>query len=321
MKQKKKVHPAIKVKLHPRNKHRERYDFKSLIKSCPELAPFVKPNAFNDDSVDFFDENAVKALNKALLKHFYHVSFWEIPKGYLCPPIPGRADYIHHIADVLISKNNTIIPKGNKIKCLDIGTGANLVYPIIGHEEYGWSFVGSDINPEALSSAQKIIDNNPVFKNDIHLRLQTQSKDIFKDIIQKDEFFDLTICNPPFHSSAEEAQAGSIRKLSNLKQQKVTDLKLNFGGQNNELWCQGGEGRFINDMIFESRQFSKSCYWFSTLVSKEATLKRILATLKTVEAKEVKVVNMGQGNKISRILVWTFLSEEQQKNWIQTRWE
>ena len=321
MSEKKKQHPAVKAQLHPRNKHRERYDFKTLIKTCPELAPFVKPNAYNDESVDFFDENAVKKLNKALLQHFYNVSFWEIPQGYLCPPIPGRADYIHHMADVLSSKNDAIIPIGKNIKCLDIGTGANLIYPIIGHREYGWSFVGSDIDPKAIQSAQQIIINNPSFKDNIHLRLQKNAKDIFKGMILINEFFDLTICNPPFHTSAKEAQTSAIRKLSNLKHQKIIDPKLNFGGQNNELWCHGGEVRFINDMMYQSRQFATSCFWFSTLVSKETTLKPILSTLKLIEAKEVKTIKMSQGNKISRIVVWTFLTPEQQNHWIQTRWK
>ena len=43
----------------------------------------------------------MKALNKALLAHFYAVKHWDIPDGFLCPPVPGRADYVHHLADLL----------------------------------------------------------------------------------------------------------------------------------------------------------------------------------------------------------------------------
>ena len=80
-----------KSKLHPRNRHRERYDFKSLISTCPELAPFVARNRYNDDTIDFANPKAVLLLNKALLKHFYGIENWNIPPNYLCPPIPGRA--------------------------------------------------------------------------------------------------------------------------------------------------------------------------------------------------------------------------------------
>lgn len=316
MLQKKREHPKVKSGFHPRNRHRERYDFKQLTESCPELAPFVKVNAYNDESIDFFDPEAVKMLNKALLKHLYAIDYWNIPPNYLCPPIPGRADYIHHIADILGGSNLGKIPTGIQIKCLDIGVGANCVYPIIGNKEYGWSFVGTDIDPVALESARKIIEMNPVLKGKVELRLQDHPKDIFRGIIQKDERFDATICNPPFHTSLAAAQSGTLRKLNNLKQRKITKPILNFGGQNSELWCEGGEERFVCDMIRQSRQFADSCLWFSTLISKESNLKSVYEALKNVAAIEVKTIPIGHGNKISRIVSWTFLSQEQQKEWL-----
>ena len=318
---KKKEHPKEKIKLHPRNKHRERYDFKQLIDTCPELAPFVTLNAYKDKSINFFDPEAVKILNKALLKHYYNIDHWDIPQNYLCPPIPGRADYIHHIADFLGSKNNGKIPSGITIKCLDIGVGANCVYPIIGNKEYGWSFIGTDIDPVSIGSANKIIELNPFLKAKIELRLQHNLKDIFYGIIQKNELIDFTICNPPFHASLAEAQSGTLRKLNNLNRKKTSKPILNFGGQNNELWCEGGEERFVRDMIFQSKKFSSFCFLFSTLISKQSNLKYVYETLNRVEAVEVKTIPMGQGNKSSRIVAWTFLSEEQQKKWMSIRWK
>ncbi|MBC7494605.1 MAG: RlmF-related methyltransferase, partial [Flavobacterium sp.] len=126
---KKKEHPKEKTRLHVRNKHRERYNLKALIESVPELAQYVSLNIYNDESIDFFNPEAVKALNKALLKHHYQIDHWNIPPNYLCPPIPGRADYIHYIADLLCGSNYGKIPKGNLVTCLDIGVGANCVYP------------------------------------------------------------------------------------------------------------------------------------------------------------------------------------------------
>ena len=226
----KREHPKLKSQLHPRNKHRERYDFKKLIDACPGLAQFVKLNDYQDESIDFFDPEAVKMLNKALLMHFYGISFWDIPDRYLCPPIPGRADYIHYAADLLADKNKGKIPSGDKIRCLDVGVGANCVYPIIGNSEYGWSFNGTDIDPVAVKMAKSIVEHNPSLKGNIEIRFQSNPKDIFRGIIQNNEFFDLTICNPPFHASQAEAQAGTLRKLSNLKNKKVTKNNLNFGG-------------------------------------------------------------------------------------------
>ncbi|MCF8373810.1 MAG: 23S rRNA (adenine(1618)-N(6))-methyltransferase RlmF [Bacteroidales bacterium] len=316
----KKEHPKEKTKLHPRSKHRERYDFKLLIESSPELAHYVKVNEYGDESIDFFNPDAVKALNTALLKHFYGIEHWDIPADYLCPPIPGRADYIHNVADLLGTRNNRNIPTGNKIKVLDIGTGANLIYPILGSKEYGWSFTGSETDPVALASANKIIESNPSLKGKIELRLQKSDKDIFHGVIKKNEIFDLTICNPPFHASLEEAQSGTLRKLKNLKPNIAGKPVLNFGGNQNELWCRGGEKRFVGVMIRQSQQFANSCFWFSTLIAKEANLDSIYDALERAKVMYVKTIHMGQGNKKSRIVAWTFLTKEKQQAWIDERW-
>ncbi len=311
----------IKAKLHPRNKHRERYDFQQLIDSCPELAPFVKLNDYGDESVDFFNSAAVKMLNKTLLIHYYGIENWDIPQNYLCPPIPGRADYIHHIADLLSTKNKGKIPTDNQIKCLDIGVGASCVYPIIGVKEYGWSFVGTEIDPIAIESANKIIKSNSSLKGKIEIRLQGNPKDIFNGIIQKGERFDLSLCNPPFHASLVDAQSQTLRKLSNLKQKKITNPTLNFGGKNHELWTEGGEKGFVQNMIQQSKQFATSCFWFSTLISKQSNLNSIYKVLKKAEAVEVKTIPMGQGNKTSRIVAWTFLTKEEQNKWMIAKWK
>ena len=284
------------------------------------MGKHVSLNEFGDNSIDFSNPVAVKTLNKALLKYYYGIDFWDIPPNYLCPPIPGRADYIHHIAELLQDSNNRIVPLGNKIKCLDIGVGANCIYPILGFKEYGWSFVGSDIDSVAIKSATKIISSNSDLCGKIDLRLQKNPNAIFKGIIGKNELFDLTICNPPFHSSLEEAKSGTLRKLSNLNRKKVTKAALNFGGKNNELFCEGGEKVFVNNMIAESKQVKNSCLWFSTLISKKENLKRIYSALEYADVSEVKTLNMKHGNKMSRVVAWTFFSKAQQNEWVKSRW-
>ncbi len=292
--------------MHPRNRHRARYDFPQLIQSCPGLKPFVHRNKYGDESVNFFDPAAVRMLNKALLRHYYGMDDWDIPDGYLCPPVPGRADHLHYLADLLAEKNHGKIPVGPGVKCLDIGVGANCIYPIIGRSEYAWSFVGSEIDVTALASAEKMIERNAGLTGQVEVRRQSNPANIFEGIIQPGEYFHLTICNPPFHSSAAEAQAGTIRKLKNLKGKKISKPTLNFGGQNQELWCVGGEVEFVKNMVQESRKFAQSCGWFSTLISKEANLKEVYKNLKKVAATELKTIQMGQGNKKSRMVAWRF---------------
>jgi 23S rRNA (adenine1618-N6)-methyltransferase len=316
----KKEHPTEKTVLHPRNKHRERYDFKLLTVTCPELGKYVKVNPYGDESIDFANPKAVKWLNKSLLKQYYGVDYWDIPTGYLCPPIPGRADYIHYAADLLGSSNGGKIPKGFKIRCMDIGVGASCVFPIIGNKEYGWSFIGSESDPVAIESASKIVNYNAFLTRCIDLRFQENTKDIFHGIMERNEPVDITICNPPFHSSPEECQEGTLRKLSSLNHKKITTPTLNFGGQTTELWCEGGEERFVRDMIRQSKQFGSNCFWFTTQISKQSHLEGVYEALKTAGAIEVKTIPMGQGTKVSRIVAWTFLKKDQQKGWIEQKW-
>ncbi len=309
-----------KTGLHPRNPHRSAYDFTALIAACPALAPFVTVNAYQNQSIDCANPTAVKLLNQALLASFYDIQHWDIPANYLCPPIPGRADYVHYLADLLASVNDGEIPKGKAIKGLDIGVGANCVYPIIGRKEYGWSFIGSDIDAQAIKSANNIIRANPLLNNAVTCRLQSATTHFFEGILGGKEQVDFTICNPPFHASAEEASTGSNRKVSNLKGKKVENSVLNFGGQSTELWCEGGESTFIYRMIQESVRFAENCFWFTTLVSKKENLQGIYKSLAKVQASEVRTIEMKQGQKISRFVAWTFLTEEQQVAWKAKRW-
>ncbi|MCE3280073.1 MAG: rRNA methyltransferase [Bacteroidetes bacterium] len=308
-----------KNNLHPRNKHRSRYDFRELIAACKQLAPFVFTNKYKVESIDFSKSEAVKMLNKALLKRFYNISYWDVPPGYLCPPIPGRADYIHYTADLLASCNDGVIPVGKDIRLLDIGVGANCVYPIIGHQEYGWNFVASDIDDIAVKNARKIVTSNPDLNNAIDCRFQSDESLFFKGIIKEDEVFDLTICNPPFHTSEKAAAEGTRRKNKNLGTRR--DADTNFGGQSHELYYKGGETSFIYLMILQSAEIPKSCLWYTTLVSDKDNLPAIYKTLEKVDAIEVRTINMSQGQKKSRIVAWTFLNKDQQKEWAQKRFQ
>lgn len=308
-----------KTNLHPRNKHRLGYDFEQLAEVCHELKQFVYANKFSPqtevETIDFSNPQAVKALNKALLIAYYDIKNWDIPENYLCPPIPGRADYIHNVADLLASNNNGIIPEGENVQVLDIGIGANCIYPILGNAEYGWSFVGTEIDEIAIQNCKKIIEENPKLMDFISLQLQTESRFIFKNIITPEDRFSLTICNPPFHNSQDDATKSSIRKINNLENTRTTKPILNFGGQNAELWCEGGELGFITQMIFESAKYPMQCLWFTTLVSKKENLASLYKTINKVNVVEVKTIEMAQGQKTSRILAWTFQTAAQQTNW------
>jgi 23S rRNA (adenine1618-N6)-methyltransferase len=315
----KKEHAAEKTRLHERSAHRERYNFAPLIACHPVLANFVCKNKYDDNSIDFADAAAITALNTAILKHNYNIKFYNIPTGYLTAPVPGRADYMHYVADILASSNNGVIPKGKKVHCLDIGIGANCIYPLIGNAAYGWRFVGSDIDAVSIDNAENIIAENNL-QELIECRLQPNEKNIFFGVVRKNEYFDITFCNPPFHASQEDAQAGTLRKLNNLNKVQTSKPTLNFGGKSNELWCEGGEKAFTKNLVDQSKQFAEGCLWFSTLISKEANVKRVQDALQRLGAADVRTIPMGQGNKSSRIIAWTFQNKEQHEKWANKYW-
>jgi 23S rRNA (adenine1618-N6)-methyltransferase len=294
----------VKNELHHRNVHKDRYDFEELCAALPELSAYVMINKYEDTTIDFSDAAAVKCLNQALLKYYYEIEKWDIPQGYLCPPIPSRADYIHYIADVLANANNGVIPVGKNIKILDIGVGANCIFPILGHQIYGWQFVGSEIDGKAVDNACLIVAENNL-RHAIIIRKQTNKTLILNGIISESDRFDMVLCNPPFHSSMQDVLAGAQRKWRGLDKKNKVDT-LNFGGQNNELWCKGGERAFIEKMIIESRLFTDQVKCFSTLVSKDDHLAKVYRCLETAKANKVQTIEMGQGQKKSRIVVWGF---------------
>ena len=299
--------PGRPAPLHPRNRHQGSYDFPALMRVSPALKPFVAPTPRGNLSIDFTDPQAVRALNRALLALHHGVRDWDIPADFLCPPIPGRADYLHHLADLLAEGNGGKLPRGEGVRLLDVGTGANGVYPLIGFKEYGWHFVGSDIAPAALDAFGRTLAANPDCAAAIELRRQPDPQAIFAGILQPGEHYAATLCNPPFHASPTDAVRGSQRKWKNLGKTTGKQVPLlNFGGQAAELWCPGGEAAFIERMIRESRTFATQVGWFTCLVSKASNLPVLQAALRREQASETRVVAMAQGQKQSRFLAWRF---------------
>ena len=279
--------------LHPRNKFNKGYNFDELIKINPKLETYVAKNQFDVITIDFSIPEAVKELNKALLFSYDKISVWDFSDKNLCPPIPGRLDYIHYLAD-LISTDSTI-------KILDIGTGATCIYPILGVAEYDWDFVASDIDLDSLDTAQDIIEDNNLGSK-IELRQQIDENNILKGILKDEDSFSAVMCNPPFFKSGEEAQGANKRKNRNLGNNPVR----NFSGNNNELWYVGGEKAFLHNYLYESSLFKEKSTWFTSLVSKKENIVSLQKSSVKLGAIEFKVIPMHQGNKVTRIVCWRF---------------
>ena len=286
----------LKPGLHPRNKHKNGYNFDVLTKHNKNLASFVTNNNHGTLTIDFSDPKAVKELNSTLLEVHYGVKKWIFPDQNLCPPIPGRVDYMHYISDLLSDSNCT-----ENITILDIGTGATCIYPLLGVKEYDWNFIATDIELDSLDTAQDIIsDNNLEAK--ILLRQQFTEANILKGIIEKGDSFSAVVCNPPFYKSEQEAKGANARKSRNLGNNAVR----NFSGNNNELWYPGGEKAFLHNYLYQSSLYKDISVWFTSLVSKKETIKSLQKSGEKLKVKTMKIIPMHQGNKVTRIVAWQF---------------
>jgi 23S rRNA (adenine1618-N6)-methyltransferase len=282
--------------LHPRNKHKNGYNFDVLTKHNKNIASLITKNDYGTVTIDFSDPKAVKELNITLLEVHYGIQKWNFPDENLCPPVPGRVDYIHYVSDLLAESSIT-----DKITILDIGTGATCIYPLLGAKEYDWNFVATDIDLDSLHIAQDIItDNN--FDAKIILRQQFDEANILRGIIEKGDSFSAVICNPPFYKSETEAKGANARKSRNLG----TNAVRNFAGNNNELWYPGGEKAFLHNYLYQSSLYKDTSVWFTSLVSKKETIKSLQKSGEKLKVKEMKVIPMHQGNKVTRIVAWRF---------------
>lgn len=279
-----------------------------LIRNYEALKPHVFVNEFETQTINFSDPEAVKALNTALLITYYKVKYWEFPDDNLCPPIPSRADYMHHLSDLLRHSNLE-----TDVKILDIGVGATCIYPLLGNALFNWKFVGVDIDEKSLQIAKAIIDNN-FLANVIELRHQIDYRNILKRVIEPSDRFTASVCNPPFFKSQAEALEATKTKLKGLGM--PTDKAVrNFSGTPKELCYAGGEKAFLHNYLYESSHYKQHCFWYTSLVSNVSHVRSMEASLKKLGATEFQVLDMNQGNKVSRVVAWSFLSKSEQKKW------
>lgn len=294
--------------MHKNNRHKGDYDFNKLSKVHQPLAEYVHMGKSGKQTIDFSQQMAVKVLNTALLKHHYNIDYWQFPHRHLCPPIPGRVEYIHLINDLL--KSSEI---DQNLKLLDLGTGATCIYPLLGSKVYNWDFIASEIDKNAFENSAKIVKMNSL-ENKIELRFQSNWESILKGIVKKNDKISATICNPPFYKNQSDADKENKSKLSGLGK-KSQIAERNFSGTEKELIYPGGEKAFLHNYLYQSSLFKTNCYWFTSLVSKGELLKSMKSSLKKLGVMEVKTMSMQLGNKTSRIIAWTFLSLDERKSW------
>jgi 23S rRNA (adenine1618-N6)-methyltransferase len=284
-------------KINPKNKYfNNPPNFEELANKYSEFKKYVYKNKFGSFSINWKNKEAVKELCKCLLKNDFRLNYWDIPDGFLIPSITSKCNYINWIDDLLDEIN--IVNKKHINKGLDIGTGANCIYPLLGHQIYGWNFKCSELNQEAIEVAEKIIQNNKLNKN-IEIIKQVNEDNIFINIINPDDLFIFTMCNPPYFSK-EETKHNNPNTVCEYNDK--------------EVYCKGGEFQFISTMIEESKIYKNKIIWFTTLVGKKINFDKILKVLENIhEIKMIKTTTFYQGKLARWGVAWSYY-EKDEKN-------
>ncbi|XP_043495887.1 RNA N6-adenosine-methyltransferase mettl16 isoform X2 [Polistes fuscatus] len=183
------------------------------------------------------------------------------------------------------------------IKGIDIGTGAVCIYPLLLAKMYGYSMLGTEINETSIESAIENVKNNTL-ENLIKV-IKVDEENIFKEVINENEHFHFTMCNPPFFETQ-----------GNLEKAKRHPPRNAPTGSDEELSVEGGELLFITRMIEESIQIGDKIKIYTTMIGKRKNSLYFPKFLRRNGIKNFTWTEFCQGHTKRWGLAWSFLSME-----------
>ena len=273
-------------------------DFLILIKEFPDLKKYIiKQNEekLEEISFEWSNNNLSLLMTKSILDYYFNIKYYNIPKGYLIPPIPSRLNYLNLINKILIKEINSQSRYSSDIIGIDIGTGANIIYPILGNSIFNWKFICSEINDESYNNAKLILEKNNL-ENEINLIKQKNKNNIFLNILNQENKYIFSLCNPPYYDYETEI------KLD----EKKRDNEFNF----DEVYYKKGEFGFFQRYFIESTCYKKNVYLFSILIGKKANMENINDIMNTNDNKNIikkfNIQKIQTGNNLRYIIYWSF---------------
>ncbi|KAI1352462.1 hypothetical protein F5Y01DRAFT_95223 [Xylaria sp. FL0043] len=273
-------------------------DFHRLGLQHPEFGAMLKGGAH----LDFTDPAAVMQLTKTLLKVDFGIQI-NLPPNRLCPPVPNRHNYILWLKELLDSTSPSYSQQYDperKVTGVDIGTGASLIYPLLGCvQRPNWHFIATDIDAESLASARENARLNNLEAR-IHIVDRRASDSLVPDL-DGDTTVDFVMVNPPFYSSDAE--------LQELAAQKSQPPHSACTGAPVEMVCEGGEVEFVERIINESLLLRGRVQWYTAMLGKQSSIEILIGTLKKHKINNFAVTTFIQGSKTRRwALGWSFLA-------------
>lgn len=284
---------------HYRTLYNKELNFRALGKQDAELGALLLLKG--GSHLDFADPQAVMQLTKTLLRLDFSLRI-ELPLDRLCPPIPNRHNYILWLKDLVDSTSPSYSPTyepARRVTGLDIGTGASLIYPLLGcAQRPAWSFIATDVDAKSLTFARRNVE-----LNNLQSRVRVVGRDVDAPLLPLDELDVETIgfvmVNPPFYTSESE--------LLDLARQKSRPPNSACTGASIEMVCEGGEIGFVRRIIDESLKLRTRVQWYTSMLGKQSSLDVLIGILMEHGIDNYAVTAFVQGNKTRRwALGWSF---------------
>uniref|UniRef100_A0A182WDY1 U6 small nuclear RNA (adenine-(43)-N(6))-methyltransferase n=1 Tax=Anopheles minimus TaxID=112268 RepID=A0A182WDY1_9DIPT len=291
---------AVNEFMHPRNRYRQKPNFHLLVKQYPELNEVARVDLTGKVKLDYRNKRAVHLLSKCLLLRDFGLKL-ELPPNKLVPTLPLRLNYIHWLEDI-----GSVAQWQDKetVRGIDIGCGASCIYPLLAvvQSQQRWHMVAIEKAEDSLESAKA-----NVIRNELQGCINVQSQklegntillDVLKDF--PNERFDFCMCNPPFFDSNSNElkphdRTGKRREPSNAST-----------GSLEELCTEGGEVKFISQIIEESLQLKDRVSVYTTMIGHKSSYEKILRALKQASIHNITVSRFCQGNTTRWAVAWSF---------------
>ncbi|XP_065369138.1 U6 small nuclear RNA (adenine-(43)-N(6))-methyltransferase [Calliphora vicina] len=289
--------------MHPRNIFKQPPDYTELAIKYPEFRRVCKLELTGKVCIDYKNETALRALTQTLLLEYFQLSVAFAP-GSLVPTLPLRLNYILWLEDVLQTPCTTNYP----IKGIDIGCGSSCIYSLLAAKKNNWQMVALESNATNLQFAGQNIENNKL-ETLITLYPQQDKTQIFQEYFKHLEtsspgvIYDFCLCNPPFFDSQSEAN-NKTRKSG--KRPPPHNCPT---GYKEELSCQGGEVKFVQQIIEESLLFKEKIRVFTSMLGLKSSLMHVLNILKSKDIDNFCSTEFHQGNTTRWGVAWSYDGE------------
>ncbi|KAI1765418.1 hypothetical protein GGR53DRAFT_265172 [Hypoxylon sp. FL1150] len=277
----------------------EETDFGLLGRRDPDFQAVLQHGSL----LDFSDPASVMQLTKTLLKVDFGLRV-DLPADRLCPPVPNRHNYILWLKDLVDSSAPSYLEAydpARRVTGLDMGTGASLIYPLLGcAQRPAWSFVATDVDPKSLSYARRNASLNGL---EPRIRVVHRHDVVADPLVPLDELglknIDFAMVNPPFYTSEAE--------LADLAAQKSRPPNSACTGAPVEMVCEGGEVGFVRRLVDESLVLRERVQWYTAMLGKQSSLDVLISGLRDCGVTNYAVTAFVQGNKTRRwALGWSF---------------